>query len=204
MITLQDLRPRDATVAAADVVRMAGLLSVIVTSVWLGVVGFALFSLVLLGLVVPRALGLRGPLDLTNGVVLLAAGWISAVDLYTAVGWLDLAVHLVANGVLAVLVHEFLAWVGALPSTAGATAPPDDRHDRPCDAGVRRPRLGIVVTTLAIGMLLAVLWEFGEWAGHTFIEDTITVGYEDTLGDLAAGGLGSLIGGLLLARARVS
>jgi hypothetical protein len=40
-----------------------------------------------------------------------------------------------------------------------------------------------------------VLWELVELVGHTYIDSTIFVGYTDTIGDLAAGGLGSLLAG---------
>ena len=38
-----------------------------------------------------------------------------------------------------------------------------------------------------LGAAAAVLWEVGEWAGHTFLDPRISVGYEDTIGDLVAG-----------------
>ncbi len=48
-------------------------------------------------------------------------------------------------------------------------------------------------------MAAGVVWEIGEWFGHTFIDTSIVVEYTDTIGDLAAGGLGSLVAGGLLA-----
>ena len=57
----------------------------------------------------------------------------------------------------------------------------------------------MTIVTLALGITLSVVWEFAEWAGYTYITSGINVGYADTLGDLAAGGLGSLLSGALLA-----
>jgi hypothetical protein len=43
------------------------------------------------------------------------------------------------------------------------------------------------------------LWEVGEWVGHTYLDERIQVGYNDTMGDLVADGLGALVAGALLA-----
>ena len=93
--------PRAALVLA-DSVRVLGALSVLVSAVWLGPVEVALFLLVLLGLLVPRVLALPLMLDLALGATLLAGGWFAVFDVFEAVGPLDLVVHCVANGLLAV------------------------------------------------------------------------------------------------------
>ena len=51
-----------------------------------------------------------------------------------------------------------------------------------------------------LGATAAVLWEIGEWAGHTFLDPSIYVGYADTVGDLAAGLAGSVVAAVVLAR----
>ena len=43
-----------------------------------------------------------------------------------------------------------------------------------------------------------MLWEFAEWVIREYIDPETFVGYTDTLGDLLAGGLGSVIAGFLL------
>ena len=74
---------------AADLVRLAGLASLVAMAVRGEWVNAALFSLVLLGLVMPRILALVvtvGPgLDLLYGVVLLFAAWSAVLDLYVNV-----------------------------------------------------------------------------------------------------------------------
>ena len=185
---------RPSALVAGDAVRWGAGASLVVGTALYGAVGAALLSLVLLGAVVPRALGLHGVHDPVLGLVLSAAAWMGLLDLYAAVPWLDLAVHLVATGVLADLAWRALVRVGAVASPRPATV---------SGAGPStptRPVLGIVVVTTALGVMLAVLWELGEWAGATFVDGSINVGYTDTLGDLAAGGVGALVAGLLLAR----
>ena len=56
----------------------------------------------------------------------------------------------------------------------------------------------MAVLTTATGTALAVVWEFGEWYGHTFLDSRIQVGYDDTIGDLAAGMVGALVAGVAL------
>jgi hypothetical protein len=179
-------RPSRTGVVASDAVRALGVVSIVVAGVQFGSVEVALFALVLLGLVIPRFLRLPSGLDIANGLTLLAAGWFAVVDLYARVGWLDIAAHTVANGVLAVMGVVLL----------GRLWP---EHAELRDA---RARTVVVIVTVAAGALLGVLWEFGEWAGHTLVDGSINVGYDDTLGDLAAGMCGSLAGGLALARRR--
>jgi hypothetical protein len=57
-----------------------------------------------------------------------------------------------------------------------------------------------VVVTAAIGLAISALWEMVEWAGWRFISDEIYVAYQDSIGDMAVGGLGALLGGALLTR----
>ena len=63
-------------------------------------------------------------------------------------------------------------------------------------ATVRHPTLSATVMTTALGLSMGVIWELFEWFGHTFMDDEMLVGYEDSLGDLVAGGPGSLLSGL--------
>lgn len=173
-----------AALAVADSVRVLGAVSILVSAVWLGPVEVALFLLVLLGLLVPRMIALPVTLDLALGTTLLAGGWFAVFDVFEAVGPLDLVVHFTANGLLAVTAYLLLVRLRALPD--------------PSEAPTGRHRTGVALVTAALGALLGILWELGEWAGHTFFDDGINVGYEDTLGDLVSGVAGSLVCGMLL------
>lgn len=168
---------------ATDAVGVLGLAN-LAAAVFLGPVAAALFALVLFGLALQRVAGLPGALQAPTGLVLLLGAWAATLDWYVAVTWLDLAVHAVGNGLLAVVVVLIMVRTGLLPAPSGAPA----------------QQAGLVVLTLCVGVTLGLLWELGEWAGHTYLDDSIQVGYDDTLGDLAAGAVGSLGAGWVLAR----
>jgi len=167
----------------ADVVRAAAGLSVLVVALWTGPVAAALLALVLAGTFVPRWLEAPAWLDVSYGVALLCAAWAGVLGLYEQVGWLDLAVHLVATG-LAALVAQLAIVRARLVSW-------------PTVGGTRRDRVGNVLVTTTVGAALAVAWEIAEWSGHRFLDPTIHVGYDDTISDLAAGVTGSFLAGLL-------
>jgi hypothetical protein len=166
---------------AADLLRVAGLASLawaLLEHEW---VEAALVSLVVGGLVLPRVLGVRALLDVVSGAVLLFAAWSAVLDLYVAYDWLDVVVHALACGLLTVTVHRLFVAAGVLP-------PPGDRT-------LRRSALGVLATMLSLGVLLGFVWEVGEWLGHDYLDHRIQVGYDDTMGDLLADGLGALVAG---------
>ena len=173
------LRPPGGALLAADAVRLLGVMSAVAVLLWWSPVDIAVVALAMIGLVLPRFLGVRPALDAAFGVALLVASWFSVLGLYVSAPLVDLPVHLVVNGLVAAIAYVLLARLGVLPETL--------------DVG--RPRLGVAVITTALGVVGGVLWEFGEWAGHTFVDESIFVGYTDTLGDLAIGALGALLAG---------
>jgi hypothetical protein len=67
-------------------------------------------------------------------------------------------------------------------------------------AGPVRPTWAQVLLITGLGAVLAIGWELGEW--WTFIRHgtELDTAYEDTLGDLTLGTLGSLVAGLALWR----
>ena len=175
--------------AAADVLRLAAVASLVWAVLGREWVNAALFALVVGGLLLPRLLRSWSVLDLVYAGVVLFAAWSAVLDLYVAYNWLDVVVHAVATGLVTVTVHRLLVRTGVLP-------PPDATEHR--RAGPRRAGLGVVVTVLALGMALGVLWEVGEWLGHTYLDERIQVGYDDTMGDLLADALGALVAGLVV------
>jgi hypothetical protein len=167
---------------AADAVRVLGLLSFVGASVFVGGTAFPLFALIVLGQLLPRFLGVRPALDIAIGVVLLVAGWSNPLELYRMIEHWDVVMHFTANGLIAVVAYLLVA---RLASRAGPT--------------LDLPAAVTIVVTTALGMAASVVWEIGEWFGHTFIDGAIVVEYADTIGDLAAGGLGSLLAGFIVA-----
>ncbi|MCK6212716.1 hypothetical protein KZX45_19435 [Georgenia sp. EYE_87] len=175
--------------SVATVVRGLGVLtalSVVAALPW-GVVGLSLMALVLLGVTLARVVRLYGGLQLLLDVTLLVAAWAALLQLYQRWWWLDVVVHVVATGLLTVLAVVLLARTGLLPT--------------PASRRTERLRLGAVA--LAAGLALAVVWELGEWAGHTYLDPEIYVSAVDTVGDLAAGVLGAAVAAWWLATRRV-
>jgi hypothetical protein len=168
----------------ADAVRLAGLASLLTAVLWFDGVAVALMLLVLGALMVPRALGTPGRLDVGFGVVLLVAAWSGVLDVYQRLAWWDLVMHFTATGLIAAVAYAIVVRLGSgLP---------------PAQAGARAQRVGVAVLTSALGMGLSVLWELGEWLGDTYVDASIHVTQVDTLGDLVAGGLGALVAGWAL------
>lgn len=167
------------------VVRLVGVASVLVALVARGPVDAALFALVLAGLVVPVVARIGPGLDAAYGVGLLAAAWAGALGGYEAVSWLDVLMHLVVTGLVAAVAHLALArWTGAVVEPDAVTG--------------RAGEVGVVAVTAALGLALSVLWEVGEYLGHTYADPSIHVAYRDTVGDMVMGGIGSTVAGLAL------
>ena len=182
---------RDAGPVPADAARLAGVASLLAVAVRGQWVNAALFALVLLGLVLPRLLRAGRLPDLVYGIVLLLAAWSAVLDWYVRFGWLDIVMHVLTGGLTAAFAHRLLVRWQVVP--------------RPEASVVRRARAGVVVTTTAVGTTLGLLWEVGEWFGHTYLDHRIQVGYTDTLSDLAADAVGALGAGLVVAvRARTT
>ncbi len=173
--------PPTARVAAHAVGALA-VLSV-PAALTVDLVAAAVAALVLGGVVLGRVLALPGTLQALLGAALLVAAWSGVAGLYETVTWIDIPIHLLLTGLVA-------AAVGILMVRARMLG----------DPGTRAGRAGIAVTTATAGIALGVVWEIAEWVGFTFVDESVYVYYGDTIGDLTAGGVGSVVAGLLLAR----
>lgn len=179
--------PRTVAEYAADAVRLAGLLSVLVAAVWSTPTDAGILALALPALMLPRMLGMRGGADLAVGVVVLVAAASNVFDLYRSVtGW-DLVVHFVCTGAIAATGYLVLARAAIVPAQGSASF---------------RPRIPLAICTI-LGLAASAVWEMVEWAGRTFVTDEIFVTYQDTIGDMALGGLGALAAGVLVATVRL-
>ncbi|MGN8049947.1 hypothetical protein ACTJKO_09680 [Curtobacterium sp. 22159] len=168
------LRPR---FLVADVVRALTVVSLVVAVIGWGGTSFAVMSLCLLGVVVPRMLGLRPVFDVLVCVLVLVSGWSSVLEWYTTVFLWDKLIHVLLTGLLAAVLYVIGSDVGAVPA-----AP--DGH-----------RVVVAVLAVCAGLAVGATWEMGEWLGHNFVDSSIFVGYDDTIGDLAADGFGGLLAG---------
>ncbi len=175
--------PRGPVQVTADLLRLLGVISVVVAGVWWSPTDAGVLAFALPALFIPRFVGVRAWFDVTCNVVVLVAAWSNVFDLYTRVAWWDLVVHFVCTGVLAALAYLGLSRFGVVTPTT--------------DPGFRRAT-GVILG-LALGLAVSALWEMVEWAGYTFISDRIYVTYDDTISDMAIGGLGALLAGLALA-----
>ncbi len=169
------LRPR---FMAADVVRALTLVSLVVATIGWGGTAFPVMALCLLGVVVPRMLGLRPTFDMAVCLLVLLSGWSSVLEWYTTVFLWDKFMHVVLTGLLAAVLYVIGSELRAVP------APDSER------------RVVVAVLALAAGLAIGAVWEMGEWLGHNFVDSRIFVGYDDTIGDLAADGAGGLLVGL--------
>ena len=170
--------------AAADLMRLAALASAVATFLWLPSGGawrfLGLFALMLL----PRLSRLAPLFDLAFGATLLLATWAGVRDWYVTVVWMDEVVHFVTVAAVTVTCYLALAKWRVLPE-------PTVVADRD-----RVATVPLLVTML--GFTVAALWEFVEWVAEQVTPRAIHVGYDDTILDLALGGLGALVAGTFL------
>lgn len=166
---------------AADAMRALGIVGVLVAAIWMATMDAGILALALPALLVPRFVGARPWFDIVFCAVVLLAAWSNVLDLYSSIpGW-DIVMHCVCTAVIAAMGYLVLLRTGILPP------PPDDLR--------RRPLVLVPVIALAV----SAVWEMIEWFGWAFISSDIFVGYQDTIGDMAAGGVGGLAAGVLVA-----
>lgn len=176
------LRTPRGDVIAADAVRVVATLSILVALLLFEPLDALNVAAGAFATLLPRALGVRPALDVAVAVVIPVAAWSAVLKLYESTGWWDLPVHFAMNGLLAALAYVLLARFRLVP----------DAGDLP------RPVASGVVLVAAIGCSLGVLWELAEWAIREYVDPETFVGYTDTLGDLVAGTLGSILAGFLM------
>jgi len=171
----------------ADAVRLLGPLSVVAAFIWWAPSDAGILALSLLALVVPRFVGARPAYDVVFCLTVLVAAWSNVLHLYETVPSWDLVVHFACTGALAAMAYLLLARLAVVPL--------------PLAAGTRRATPIVLVTSL--GLALSAVWEMAEWIGRTFVDPSIFVSSQDTIGDMAAGGLGGLVAGFVVARVRL-
>lgn len=176
-------RPVGPLEIAADGVRVLAFVSVIAAAIWWEPTDAGVLALALPAVLLPRFVGVHPGFDVVYGLVILVAAWSNVFDLYTIIGWWDLAVHFTCTGVVAILVSLLLARLGVI-------------------AAPRSPDVTVastLVLTTIIGLAASAVWEMVEWIGKEFVSSEIFVEYDDTIGDMAVGGFGALAAGLALA-----
>jgi len=170
----------------ADLLRLAAVASLVAAVVWYPAEAWLRFGLLVVVLLLPRLVGMAGPFDAAFCATLLLATWAGVNSWYTEIVWMDEVVHFVTVGAVAAAPYLALAILGLLSG--------------PQQQPIRAHRLSVTLLTVALGLGVAALWEFYEWAANQLPNETIHVGYTDTIVDLALGGSGALVAGLLLAQ----
>jgi hypothetical protein len=163
--------------------RCGAVVSLFTAIMWMDRGDIALFAIVFLALLLPQVTFLPRPFDAAVCGTLLLATWSAVLDLYQSVYWLDDVVHFSTNGAAAAALYLVLARVSLIRGTSGTDF----------ERNLATP---VVLTTL-IGLALGVIWEFVERL-DTILNPGTVYGYTDTIGDLAAGGLGSVLAGISL------
>ncbi|GAA2171102.1 hypothetical protein GCM10009846_03780 [Agrococcus versicolor] len=180
-------RPGSAWEVLADLVRVAGFASVVAAAIGWGPTDVAVLFLAASAALVLRMLGLRGGVDALTGAVILVAAWSGVLDLYAAIAWWDVAIHVVCTGVIVVVGMLVLARTGVVAHPSAEST----------------PSFVAIALATTLGLALSALWEIVEWLGHNLVDEAIFVDYDDTIGDIVAGGAGAVLAGLLVATVRL-
>ena len=180
-------RPGSAWEVLADLVRVAGFASVVAAAIGWGPTDVAVLFLAASAALVLRMLGLRGGVDALTGAVILVAAWSGVLDLYAAIAWWDVAIHVVCTGVIVVVGMLVLARTGVVAHPSAEST----------------PSFVAIALAATLGLALSALWEIVEWLGHNLVDEAIFVDYDDTIGDIVAGGAGAVLAGLLVATVRL-
>lgn len=126
----------------------------------------------------PRAYDLPFVLVLSLHAAGEALGW------YDSVEWFDRVVHVVLPCLVAPVLYIGLGRLDVLPD------PRDETH--------ARHYTGMAIVTFCLGMAVGGLWEIVEYASDGTLDTALSEGNADTVGDLVADAVGSLLGALLL------
>jgi hypothetical protein len=137
-----------------------------------------------IALIVARAVDLPRLYDLSFTVAMIFTGWGEALGLYDAWKPYDNVVHFIVPMLCCQVAYIALARVEVLP---------DMREDF-----TPRHYAGIFTITFALGVAIGGLWEIVEWASDGVFGSNLSMGNDDTVGDLISDSLGALAGGLLL------
>lgn len=167
-----------------DVLRLTFLAAAIVLLAVGRADGAVRMFVTFLALVVARYLELPRLFDLGLVFGMALQGWGNAVGLFTSISWWDSLVHLVLPFWVAPLFYILLIRLDLVPDLS------DDTH--------RRHHQAIVIVTFALGLAFGAIYEIYEWFADYVLGADLSVGYTDTIKDLAEDGIGSLAGGLLL------
>jgi hypothetical protein len=131
-----------------------------------------------------RAVNLPRPYDFGFVLVLTLHAAGEALGWYDSLEWFDRLVHVVLPCLVAPVLYIGLARLDVLPD------PRDDTHVR--------HYTGMAIVAFCLGMAVGGLWEIVEFASDGVLDTALSEGNPDTVGDLVADAVGSLLGAFLL------
>ena len=135
-------------------------------------------------LLIARAIDLPRLYDLGFTIAMVFTGWGEALGLYDAWKPYDNVVHFNVPMLTSQVAYIALARIEVLPDLRDEFSP---RH-----------LLGLFVVTAALGIAIGGVWELFEWTSDEVFGSNLSMGNDDTVGDLASDTLGALAGGALL------
>jgi uncharacterized membrane protein YjdF len=115
---------------------------------------------------------------------MIFTGWGEALGLYDAWKPYDNVVHFIVPMLTSQVAYIALARIEVLPDLREEFSP---RH-----------YAGIFVVTFSLGVAIGGVWEIFEWTSDGVFGSNLSMGNDDTVGDLVSDTLGSLAGGALL------
>ncbi|GAB3648045.1 hypothetical protein [Glycomyces tarimensis] len=164
----------------ADLLRAAVLIGTVIIGFSGNIEGAVRFGLVFVILLAARRAGIPTPFDAALCVLLPLAALASVAQWYREFAWADWVMHCIATAAVVAALHLLAARTPLIP-------PLEEQR-----------RAATVVWTLMLGLTVGVAWEFYEWAVLRVFDIPISVGYDDTIADLAMDALGSVLAGAAL------
>lgn len=141
------------------------------------------FTVVTLAMLAPLVGEVPVPFFSAFAAFVLFATWAAVQHWYEAINRLDVVVHVLTPGSLAAVLYFVLASHRLQPD--------------PSEAERGNPRAVVLAVTL-VGTGVAVVWELYEWVMEQVSPQYMRVGYSDTVGDLLAGMVGSMLAGAFI------
>lgn len=167
----------------ADVLR----LSLVVGALLMLVVGrthaAAAMALVGTGALLLRVARPPATLELAFVTLLCVDVWATSLGIFTHVNREDRVGHLLLAGLVTPVLYYLASRAGALPAS-------------PASSPAKRLVFGLMVAGL--GLALGAAWELVEYGADETLGTDMSLGYSDTMGDLAADTAGASTGAALL------
>ena len=167
-----------------DVLRVALVVASLATLAGGNVAGALAFGFAAAFALLARVVNLPRPYDAGFVLVLALHAAGEAFGWYDSLAWFDRVVHVVLPCLVAPVLYIGLGRLDALPD------PRDETH--------ARHYTGMAIVTFCLGMAVGGRWEIIEYASDGTLDTALTEGNADTVGDLVADAVGSLLGALLL------